>query len=88
MPRAVRALGGTIAPAGACALCYAGWKGLGLGTVGEVEDFFARICHEVDVHVGEIAAVCWFLNWFDDTPREEMRESLLAEARRSLEVLP
>ncbi len=69
---------------GACALGYCGWKGDGLETVGEVEEFFARMCYEVDVRMGEPAAVRWFLNWFDETPRDEMRKSLLAEVLAAL----
>ncbi len=63
----------------ACALGYCGWQGDGLETVGEVEEFFARTCYEADVRLGEPAACRWFLNWFDDTPRHEMRCELLDE---------
>jgi hypothetical protein len=69
---------------GACALAYCGWQGDGLETVAEVEEFFARACFEVDQTLGEPAACRWFLNWFDDTPREEMRSLLLAEVERAL----
>ncbi len=68
----------------ACALGYCGWKGDGLETVAEVEEFFARMCFEIDQQMGEPAACRWFLNWFDDTPREEMRRELLVEVQRSL----
>jgi hypothetical protein len=64
---------------GACALGYCGWQGDGLETVGEVEEFFARMCYEADCWMGEPASVRWFLNWFDETPRDEMRRKLLAE---------
>ena len=63
----------------ACALGFCAWKGEGLETVGEVEDFFARACFEADQRLGEPAACRYFLNWFDDTPRAEMRRELLAE---------
>ena len=63
----------------ACALGYCGWQGDGLETVGKVEEFFARTCYEADVRLGEPAACRWFLNWFDDTPRHEMRCELLDE---------
>ena len=63
-----------------CALSYCGWQGgRGLGTVGEVEEFFAKVCFEADQRLGEPAACRWFLNWFDDTPRLEMRRELLQE---------
>ena len=68
----------------ACALGYCGWLGDGLETVGEVEEFFARMCFEIDQRLGEPAACRWFLNWFDETPRDEMREQLLAEVQRAL----
>jgi hypothetical protein len=68
----------------ACGLGYCGWQGEGLETVAEVEDFFARLCFEADQRLGEPAACRWFLNWFDDTPREEMRSLLLAEVNRTL----
>jgi hypothetical protein len=63
----------------ACALGYCAWQGEGLETVGEVEDFFARACFDADQRLGEPAACRYFLNWFDDTPRAEMRRDLLAE---------
>ena len=69
---------------GACALGYCGWRGDGLETVAEVEEFFARMCFETDQRLGEPAACRWFLNWFDDTPRAEMRQHLLAEVQREL----
>ena len=68
----------------ACALGFCGWQGQALGTVGEVEEFFARICFEADQRLGEPAACRWFLNWFDDTPRAEMRRELLAEIELAL----
>ena len=69
---------------GACGLGYCGWQGDGLETVAEVEEFFARMCFEIDQQMGEPAACRWFLNWFDDTPRAEVRGLLLAEVNRSL----
>ncbi|HEY3787555.1 MAG TPA: hypothetical protein VGL71_01815 [Urbifossiella sp.] len=68
----------------ACALGFCGWHGDGLGTVGEVEEFFARVCFEADQRLGEPAACRWFLNWFDDTPRDTMRRELLAEVEWAL----
>jgi hypothetical protein len=68
----------------ACALGFCGWQGDGLGTVGEVEEFFARVCFEADQRLGEPAACRWFLNWFDDTPRDEMRRELLDEVDEAL----
>src|SRR5438874_13685269 len=68
----------------ACALGYCGWQGDGLETVAEVEEFFARMCFEIDQRLGEPAACRWFLNWFDETPRDDMRRLLLAEVNRAL----
>ncbi len=69
---------------GCCAVGYCGWQGEGMETVAEVEEFFARTCFEVDQRLGEPAAIRWFLNWFDETPRDEMRKLLLAEVNRTL----
>src|SRR5437588_819359 len=68
----------------ACGLGYCGWQGEGLETVAEVEEYFARVCFEVDQLLGEPAACRWFLNWFDETPRDQMRDLLLAEVQRTL----
>lgn len=70
---------------GACGIGYCGWKGEQLHTVAEVEEFFARACFEADIRLDEPAACRWFLNWFDDTPRREMRSQLLPEVRRSID---
>jgi hypothetical protein len=68
----------------ACALGFCGWQGEGRETVAEVEEFFARACFEADQRLGEPAACRYFLNWYDETPRAEMRRLLLAEVNRSL----
>ena len=68
----------------ACGLGYCGWQGDGLETVAEVEEFFARTCFEIDRNLGEPAGCRWFLNWFDDTPRDEMRRELLNEVLLAL----
>lgn len=68
----------------ACALGYCGWQGEGLESVAEVEEFFARMCFEIDSRLGEPAGCRWFLNWFDETPREEMRMSLASEVMAEL----
>lgn len=68
----------------ACAIGFCGWQGEGLHTVGEVEEYFAKCCFEADQRLGEAAACRWYLNWFDDTPRDEMRRELIAEIDREL----
>jgi hypothetical protein len=70
--------------AAACALGYCGWQGDGLRTVAEVEGFFAKCCLAADQRLDEPAGCRWFLNWFDDTPRQEMRAELLAEVECTL----
>lgn len=70
---------------GACPVGYAGWICDGLETVAEVEEFFAQMCFAIDQRLGEPAACRWFLNWFDETPRNEMRQQLLAEVNLALE---
>jgi hypothetical protein len=69
---------------GADSVGFAAWQGDGLQTVGQVEEFFARVCYEADRQLGEPTACRWFLNWFDDTPREQMRLALLAEVELAL----
>ena len=69
----------------ACAVCFAIWQGDGdFQTVGQVEAVFARVCYEADQTFGEPAACRYFLNWFDQIPREQMRPQLLAEVNRVL----
>lgn len=65
----------------ACAIGFCGWVGDGLQTVGEVEEFFTMTMCEIDRRIGEPAGCRWFLNWFDETPRGEMRDLLVAEVR-------
>ena len=69
---------------GCCALGYCGWKGENLTTVGEVEEYFAKLCFEADQRLGEPAGCRGFLNWFDDVGRDEMRLDLLAEVELAL----
>ena len=66
------------------AIAFAVWKGGELTTVRQVEEGFAQALWEADQRLGEPAACRWFLNWFDDTPRHQMREELLFEVERSL----
>lgn len=69
----------------ACALGFCGWQGEGLESVAEVEEFFARMCFEIDTRLGEPAGCQWFLNWYDETPRDEMRRLLLVEVQRAID---
>ncbi len=77
----------------ACAVGFCGWQGDQLETVGQVEEFFARLCYDADRRLGEQAACRYFLNWFDDASREDMRRELLAEVEwvldeRTDDVIP
>jgi hypothetical protein len=69
---------------GACALGYCAWRGDGMQTVGEVEETIARACFEADCRLGEPAACRWFLNWYDEAPRDVLRRELIAEVSREL----
>jgi hypothetical protein len=53
-------------------------------SVGEIEQYFARRCSEADQKLGEPAACRLFLNWWDDTPRDEVRNLLLEEINLEL----
>lgn len=64
---------------GACLVGMCGWRGEGLTTVNEVEKFFAQVCWDADKRLGVSAECRYFLNFFDGSPRAEMRRELLAE---------
>jgi hypothetical protein len=53
--------------------------GWGEAIVSDTEDRFARLCFDVDQKLGEPAGVRFLLNWHDEAPREEVRQSLLTE---------
>lgn len=63
--------------------CLIGYCGMaeGMSTVGEVEEFFARACFEIDNRLGAPAGCRWLLNWWDETPRTEALASLLYEVK-------
>lgn len=48
-------------------------------TVAQAEEFFAKACFETDQRLGEPAACRYFLNFWDETPRDEARRLLVAE---------
>lgn len=71
----------------ACAIGFPYWQASDdptTVTVRELEEFFARVCFEADQALGEPAAVRWFLNWYDETPRQVVRRQLLGEVKREL----
>ncbi len=70
------------------AIAFVGWhseiEGVRINKVGEVEEFFARSCFECDKRMNEPAACRYFLNAYDEWPRDEMRRELLAEVELEL----
>jgi hypothetical protein len=70
---------------GACPLTYTGWKGDGLETVGECEEYFAYLCAGIDIRMGEPAGCRWLLNQIDDWSREDLIKNLLPEVKLSIE---
>lgn len=68
------------------AIGFCGWQGDGLKTIIEVEEHFAKACFDADQLLGEPAECRFWLNWYDDSPRDEMRRELLAEVVRELEL--
>lgn len=72
----------------ACALGYCGWQGENLERVANVEEYFAQLCFNCDRALNEPAAVRFFLNWADETPRYEMISRLLPEVTLALENHP
>jgi hypothetical protein len=74
---------------GTCAIGFCAWQGDGLNQIGQVEEYFQQVCDAADAILNEPAACRYFLNWFDDAPREDMRRELLAEVSLALrERLP
>lgn len=75
-------------PVEACCLVALGGVaehgGFGHAKVGEAEEAFAELCYQADVRLGDPAACRYLLNWFDDTPRDEMIRELLPEIERAL----
>lgn len=66
----------------ACLIGLCGWLGDGLKTVAEVEQYFTKMCFDIDHLIGEPAGIRWLLNWFDETPRAEMLRELGGEVWR------
>ena len=69
----------------ACALGWTGWHGEGLRSIGAVADYFHRLCDDADAALNEPGVCRFFLNWYDETPRAEMRRQLLGEVRLELQ---
>ncbi len=69
---------------GCCLICYTGWKGLGLDTIADVEDYFSGLCHAAEERLGEPAVTRYLMSWYDETPREQMLATMLAEVHANL----
>jgi hypothetical protein len=69
---------------GACPIAYAGWKADGLLIVADPEEFFARIVAGAGERLGDPSAAGYFLRWWDDGRRDEVRQRLLTAVRRAL----
>lgn len=67
-----------------CALSFCGWQGDGLNHVGEIDAFFQKLCDAVDLNFREPAACRFYLQWYDEAPRDEMRRELLPEVEMEL----
>ena len=67
-----------------CALGFCAWQAEGRTQVGQIEEFFQGLCDACDTHFSEPAACRFFLNWYDEVPRAEMRRELLAEVALAL----
>lgn len=63
------------------AACLIGWLGRadGCENVNDVNDYFAKACSVIDLHLGELGACRVLLNWWDDTPRAQAFCQLLDE---------
>ena len=72
---------------GACAISWCGWRGEGLRSVGQIEEYFHRICDAAAAALQEPAACRYFLTWYDAAPRAEMRREMLAEVKLALQGL-
>ena len=70
---------------GACALAWAAASGAPSSyRVGDLEMLFAEVCWTASTTAGDPAAVRYFLNWYDECDRQEMRRELLAEVQLAL----
>jgi hypothetical protein len=71
---------------GACGLCWLTTDGdkPDVFTVGQLERLFMDAAWECYKRLGEPGAIRYWLNWFDDAPRGEMRAALLAEIDRAI----
>jgi len=70
---------------GACAIGWCGWQGEGLRSVGQIEEYFHRICDAAAAALHDPVACRYFFDWYDAAPRAEIRRELLAEVKLTLQ---
>ena len=68
-----------------CAIGYLAQTEYNLATNSQVLDAFGLALYQADVYLGEVSAVRFFLNWYDDTPRDQMRAALAETIRGELD---
>lgn len=72
-------------PNGCCAVAYAVWKGSDASAesvnLEYIEEGFAEASYQCGKRLNESSSVRYFLNWYDQTPRNEMRALLLPVVR-------
>lgn len=74
-----------IDPEAACFIGYGCWKDQPNPTTKTVNDEFGEMCFEADKRLGAPAACRYFLNWFDENPRDEVFPQVLEEVNRAIE---
>jgi hypothetical protein len=70
----------------ACGISFGPWRGDGIQNVGELEAVFAELCCYCDQAMGEPGACRWFIGWYDDAPRDVMRQALLPAVEQAVEA--
>lgn len=69
---------------GGCAMVYGAWMAGEVKTVGQADEYFHNIVASQLMSDGCDNCVRDFLNWFDDTPRDEMRREMIREVDNEL----
>ncbi len=72
-------------PAEATSACMLAYCALGeLRRAAAIEAWFASMCYRIDCAMGEASACRHLLCWWDDMPRDVVRNAMLAEVQRTL----
>lgn len=51
----------------------------------ELYEYFARMCYNIDQNMGEPSAVRYLLNWYDDSPWEDVKNGSIEELEAALQ---